>query len=63
MGVKFVNKLCDFINQEGPKFCLNLLKCAQIKLIKATPVVLRPFDETLQKATVEALTQRPKSSN
>jgi len=30
----------------------------KIKLIEATPVVLRPFDKTLQDAAVEALTQK-----
>jgi NADH dehydrogenase FAD-containing subunit len=58
-GVEFAGELRDFIEHEGPKFYPKLMKYVSIKLIEASQVVLRPFDETLQKAAVEALTEKP----
>jgi NADH dehydrogenase FAD-containing subunit len=55
-GVEFAGELRDFIEQEGPKYYKNVLKYVSIKIIEATPVVLRPFDKQLQDAAVKALT-------
>lgn len=62
-GIEFAGELRDFIEQDGPKYYPHLLKYVSIKIIEATPVVLRPFDETLQKAAVAALTQKVSTNN
>ena len=61
-GVEFSSELRDFIEQEGPKYYKPLLKYVSIKLIEATPVVLRPFDKKLQDKAVEILTQKSDNS-
>lgn len=38
-----------------------MLKHVSIKLIEATPVVLRPFDKSLQEAAIESLTRPARS--
>lgn len=58
-GVEFSGELRDFIEEEGPKYYRHLLKYVRIKVIEASPVVLRPFDKSLQDAAVEALTEAP----
>lgn len=62
-GVEFAGELRDFVEEEGPRYYPQLLKYVRIKLIEATPVVLRPFDKTLQDAAVEALTKKPKTDD
>jgi NADH dehydrogenase FAD-containing subunit len=56
-GVEFAGELRDFIEEDGPKYYPHLLKHVRIKIIEATPVVLRPFDKTLQEAAIDALTR------
>lgn len=58
-GVEFSGELRDFIEEEGPKYYKDLLKYVRIKVIEASPVVLRPFDKSLQDAAVLALTESP----
>ncbi|CAB9513606.1 Internal alternative NAD(P)H-ubiquinone oxidoreductase A1, mitochondrial [Seminavis robusta] len=62
-GVEFAGELRDYVEEEGPKYYPHLLKHVRIKLIEATPVVLRPFDKTLQDAAVEALTIKPSGNS
>ena len=57
-GVEFAGELRDFLEEDGPKYYPHLLKYVRIKVIEATPVVLRPFDEELQQAAVDALTRK-----
>lgn len=61
--MEFAGELRDFIEDEGPKYYSNLLKHVRIKLIEASPIVLRPFDKTLQDAAVKALMEKPKQSD
>ena len=60
-GVEMVGELRDFIEQDGPKYYPHLLPYVSIKLIEATPVVLRPFTQDLQQAAVSSLTRPSKS--
>jgi NADH dehydrogenase FAD-containing subunit len=57
-GVEFAAELRDFIEEDGPKYYPQLLKYVQVKVIEATPVILRPFDEKLREAAVDALTRK-----
>lgn len=61
-GVEFVGELRDFVEQDGPKYYPHLLPYVSIKLIEATPIVLRPFTKDLQEAAIESLT-RPSKDN
>ena len=57
-GVEFAAELRDFIEQDGPRYYPHLLKYVKVKVIEATPVILRPFDVSLREAAVEALTHQ-----
>jgi NADH dehydrogenase FAD-containing subunit len=62
-GTEFTAELADFVEQDGPRFYPKLLKYVQIHLIEASPTVLRPFAESLQKAAMDALTETPKDKS
>ena len=62
-GVEFAAELRDFIEEDGPKYYPELLKYVSIKVIEASTVVLRPFDESLREAGIQALTRPPKSKH
>jgi NADH dehydrogenase FAD-containing subunit len=59
-GVEFVGELRDFVEQDGPKYYPHLLPHVSIKLIEATPIVLRPFTKDLQEAAIASLTRPSK---
>lgn len=56
-GVEMAAELRDFLEEDGPKYYPELLKFVSIKVIDAGTVVLRPFDESLQEAAIQALTR------
>lgn len=62
-GVEFAAELRDFIEEDGPKYYPKLLKYVSIKLIEASSVVLRPFDEQLQENAKQVLTRPVSNKN
>lgn len=62
-GVEFCGELCDFVEQDVPRYYPHLLDYVQIKLIEASDRVLMAFDEALQKNALETLSQRRRSSD
>jgi len=62
-GVEMAAELSDFIEEDGPKYYPHLLKYVSIKVIEASPVILRPFDESLRKAAAATLTRKTPSSD
>lgn len=59
-GVELASELRDFVEEDGPRYYRDLLKYVSILVIEATPVVLRPFDKTLQDEAIKELTKPPK---
>ncbi|KAL3922076.1 MAG: hypothetical protein SGILL_002398 [Bacillariaceae sp.] len=62
-GTETAAELRDFVEEDGPKFYPELTKYANIEVIEASPTVLGPFDKTLQKAAIAALTEKPSDSS
>jgi NADH dehydrogenase FAD-containing subunit len=57
-GVEFVGELCDFIEQDVPRFYPSLLPYVRVKLIEASDKVLMAFDSELQASALETLRSR-----
>lgn len=54
-GVEFCAELCDFIEQDLPRFYPDLLPYVSVKLIEASDKVLVAFDDALQQKALETL--------
>jgi NADH dehydrogenase FAD-containing subunit len=57
-GVEFVGELCDFIEQDVPRYYPSLLPFVRVKLIEASDKVLMAFDSELQASALETLRSR-----
>ena len=57
-GVEFCAELCDFIEQDVPRFYPDLLPFVSVKLVEASDKVLVAFDEALQQKALETLQTR-----
>ena len=57
-GVEFCAELCDFIEQDVPRFYPALLPFVSVKLVEASDKVLVAFDEALQAKALETLQTR-----
>ena len=57
-GVEFCAELCDFIEQDVPRFYPELLPFVSVKLVEASDKVLVAFDEALQEKALETLQTR-----
>jgi len=57
-GVEFCAELCDFLEEDAPKYYPHLMKHVRVKLIEAADKVLMAFDAQLQQEAIQTLTQR-----
>ena len=57
-GIEFAAELRDFIEQDGPKYFPSLLKFVRIKVIEASPVILAPFDKSLQEEAIRQMQRK-----
>lgn len=56
-GVEFAAEICDFVEQDGPKYYPELLKYVKIKVIEASNTVLAPFEKSLQAEAIRQMGQ------
>jgi len=57
-GVEFCAELCDFIEQDVPKYYPKLVPYVRVKVIEASDKVLMAFDSALQAKAIETLQAR-----
>ena len=54
-GIEFAAELRDFVEQDGPKYYPELIKYVRIKVIEASPMILAPFDKSLQQEAIRQM--------
>jgi NADH dehydrogenase FAD-containing subunit len=56
-GVEFAAELLDFIEVDGPRFYKELLPYVRIKIVEASPTILRPFVDGMKEEAIRRLTR------
>ncbi|KAL7482996.1 hypothetical protein ACHAW6_008646 [Cyclotella cf. meneghiniana] len=56
-GIEFAAELLDFIEEDGVRFYKDRLKYVRIKVVEATPTILRPFEDGMKEEATKRLTR------
>ena len=56
-GIEFAAELLDFIEGDGPRYYRDLLPYVRIRIVEASPTILRPFEDGLKDEAMRRLTR------
>lgn len=57
-GIEFAAELLDFIEENGARFYKELLPYVRIKIVEASPSILRPFEDGMKEEAIRKLTRK-----